>query len=95
MQRRRKIMSEEAALDTGGKNRKPSLIAYQVRDKDGDSYWDRVGIAWSNRDAASPSSCTASRSTVGLSSPSPRATAKPGSTGRPPQGRPQPKGIMP
>jgi hypothetical protein len=27
------IMSDtEAALDTGGKNRKPSLIAYQVRD---------------------------------------------------------------
>ena len=44
-------MSDNAALDTGVKNRKPSLIAYQVRDaKDGDSYWDRVGIAWSNRD---------------------------------------------
>jgi len=43
-------MSEDAALDTGAKNRKPSLIAYQVRDgKDGDSYWDRVGVAWSNR----------------------------------------------
>ena len=45
-------MSEETALDTGVKNRKPSLIAYQVRDgKDGDSYWywDRAGVAWSNR----------------------------------------------
>ena len=41
----------EAALDTGVKNRKPSLIAYQVRDgKDEQSYWDRIGVAWSNRD---------------------------------------------
>jgi hypothetical protein len=41
----------EAALDTGGKNRSPSLIAYQVRDgKDDQSYWERVGVAWSNRD---------------------------------------------
>jgi hypothetical protein len=44
-------MSDEAALDTGVKNRKPSLIAYQVRDgKDEQSYWDRIGVAWSNRD---------------------------------------------
>ena len=32
----------EAALDTGVKNRRPSLIAYQVREgKDDQSYWDR------------------------------------------------------
>ncbi len=37
--------------DKAVSNRQPSLIAYQVRDgKDGDSYWDRVGVAWSNRD---------------------------------------------
>jgi hypothetical protein len=41
----------EAALDTGGKNRRPSLVAYQVREgKDDQSYWDRIGVAWSNRD---------------------------------------------
>jgi hypothetical protein len=41
----------EAALDTGVKNRRPSLIAYQVREgKDNQSYWDRCGVAWSNRD---------------------------------------------
>ena len=42
----------EAALDTGGKNRRPSLVAYTVRDGKGDqnSYWDRIGVAWSNRD---------------------------------------------
>jgi hypothetical protein len=41
----------EAALDTGVKNRSPSLIAYQVRDgKDGKNFWERVGVAWSNRD---------------------------------------------
>jgi hypothetical protein len=45
------MSNTEAALDTGVKNRKPSLIAYQVRDgNDGHSYWDRVGVAWSNRD---------------------------------------------
>jgi hypothetical protein len=37
--------------DTAVKNRRPSLIAYQVRDGSNDaSYWDRVGVAWSNRD---------------------------------------------
>lgn len=37
--------------DTAVKNRRPSLIAYQVRDGNNDqSYWDRVGVAWSNRD---------------------------------------------
>jgi hypothetical protein len=31
--------------------RRPSLIAYQVRDgKDDQSFWDRVGVAWANRD---------------------------------------------
>ena len=37
--------------DTAVRDRRPSLIAYQVRDgKDDQSYWDRVGVAWSNRD---------------------------------------------
>src|SRR4051812_33504147 len=41
--RKGKMMSDEAALDTGVKNRKPSLIAYQVREgKDEQSYWDRI-----------------------------------------------------
>jgi hypothetical protein len=41
----------EAALDTGVKNRRPSLVAYQVREgTDKQSYWDRIGVAWSNRD---------------------------------------------
>jgi hypothetical protein len=45
------IMTEHPALDTGVKNRKPSLIAYHVRDgKDDQSFWDRIGVAWSNRD---------------------------------------------
>jgi hypothetical protein len=46
-------MSQETnpALDTGVKNRRPSLIAYQVRDGGADnSFWDRIGVAWSNRD---------------------------------------------
>ena len=46
-------MSDNASHDgdTAVKNRRPSLIAYQVRDgKDDQSYWDRVGVAWSNRD---------------------------------------------
>jgi hypothetical protein len=37
--------------DTAVRNRRPSLIAWQVRDgKDKESFWDRVGVAWSNRD---------------------------------------------
>jgi hypothetical protein len=52
--RRKTTMSNaetEAALDTGVKNRRPSLVAYQVREgKDDQSYWDRIGVAWSNRD---------------------------------------------
>lgn len=44
-------MSDNAANDTGVANRKPSLIAYQVREgKEKQSYWDRVGVAWSNKD---------------------------------------------
>ncbi|WP_165064004.1 hypothetical protein [Paludisphaera rhizosphaerae] len=39
------------AADVGVKNRRPTFIAYQVRDgNDQASYWDRVGVAWSNRD---------------------------------------------
>lgn len=31
--------------------KRPSHIAYQVRDgKDDDSYWDRVGVAWTTKD---------------------------------------------
>ena len=34
--------------DTAVTNRRPSLVAYQVRDgKDDASYWDRIGVAWS------------------------------------------------
>jgi hypothetical protein len=42
----------EAALDTGVKNRRPSLVAYQVRDGKDDQkgFWTRIGAAWSNRD---------------------------------------------
>jgi hypothetical protein len=37
--------------DTAVKNRKPSLIAYNVRDgRDDQSFWERVGAAWSNKD---------------------------------------------
>ena len=37
--------------DTAVKNRRPSLIAYHVRDgKDDKSFWNQVGVAWSNRD---------------------------------------------
>jgi hypothetical protein len=37
--------------DQAVKNRKPIFVAYQVRDgKDEQSYWERVGVAWSNRD---------------------------------------------
>src|SRR5262249_946173 len=54
LKERKQTMSDpkpEAALDTGVKNRKPSLVAYQVREgKDEQNYWDRIGVAWSNRD---------------------------------------------
>ena len=46
-------MSDNATNDgdTAVKNRKPSLIAYHVRDgKDEQSIWNRIGVAWSNRD---------------------------------------------
>jgi hypothetical protein len=50
-------MTETTKYDgeQAAKNRKPSLIAYQVREvkyDDGrtDSFWDRVGVAWSNKD---------------------------------------------
>jgi hypothetical protein len=46
-------MSDNATHDgdTAVKNRKPSLIAYQVQEgKDDQSYWNRIGAAWSNRD---------------------------------------------
>jgi hypothetical protein len=47
-------MSDNATHDgdTAVKNRKPSLIAYQVRDgKDGQNgFWTRIGAAWTNRD---------------------------------------------
>jgi len=37
--------------DTAVKNRSPSLIAYQVREgKDKQSFWERIGAAWSNKD---------------------------------------------
>ena len=38
--------------DTKTAGKAPSLIAYQVRDGKDDqtSYWDRIGVAWSNRD---------------------------------------------
>jgi len=42
---------EKPAEDNAAKNRRPSLIAYQVRDgKEDQSFWDRVGVAWSNKD---------------------------------------------
>jgi hypothetical protein len=38
--------------DTAVRDRRPSLIAYQVRDgKEGQKgFWNQVGVAWSNRD---------------------------------------------
>ena len=47
-------MTENTRTDDGDqavRDRRPSLIAWQVRDgKDDASYWDRVGVAWQNRD---------------------------------------------
>ena len=47
-------MTENTRTDDGDKavrDRRPSMIAWQVRDgKDDESYWDRVGVAWQNRD---------------------------------------------
>jgi len=47
-------MSDQTRIDDGDtavRDRRPSLIAWQVRDgKDNESYWDRCGVAWSNRD---------------------------------------------
>jgi hypothetical protein len=43
--------NDTAVTETGASNRKPSLIAYQVREgKDDQSYWDRIGVVWSNKD---------------------------------------------
>jgi hypothetical protein len=38
--------------ETKPAGRAPSLIAYQVRDGKDDqtSYWDRIGVAWGNKD---------------------------------------------
>jgi hypothetical protein len=49
------MTTENTRTDDGDKavrDRRPSLIAWQVRDgKDNESsYWDRVGVAWQNRD---------------------------------------------
>ncbi|MFL5328670.1 MAG: hypothetical protein ACJ8C4_07120 [Gemmataceae bacterium] len=45
------MTDNNAALDTGVANRRPTFNAYQVRDgKDESSFWDRIGVAWSNRD---------------------------------------------
>jgi len=48
------MTTENTRTDDGDKavrDRRPSLIAWQVRDgKDDESYWDRVGVAWQNRD---------------------------------------------
>lgn len=41
-------MTEEAIPSTPKSSKKPTHIAYQVRDgkNDDDSYWDRIGVAW-------------------------------------------------
>ena len=49
------MTNENTRTDDGDKavrDRRPSLIAYTVRDGKGDqnSFWDRVGVAWQNRD---------------------------------------------
>jgi hypothetical protein len=39
--------------NTNGTKKKPSHIAYQVRDGGNDeSYWDRVGVAWPNKNGS-------------------------------------------
>lgn len=44
-------MSEVTPPDAQAKSRKPSFIAHQVREgKNEESYWDRIGVAWSNKD---------------------------------------------
>jgi hypothetical protein len=44
-------MSDEHNGDTAVTNRKPTLIANQVRNgKDDQSFWTPIGAAWSNRD---------------------------------------------
>lgn len=42
------MMTNEQSTTTG---RKPSLIAYQIREAaDGKSFWNRIGAAWNNKD---------------------------------------------
>lgn len=38
-------------MEITNSNRKPSLLAYTVREgADGKSFWNRIGAAWSNKD---------------------------------------------
>jgi hypothetical protein len=42
------IMTNQTNNTSNGK--KPAYIAYQVRDGKGDSYWTRIGAAWTSKD---------------------------------------------
>ena len=36
--------------ETAGTSKAPTHIAYHVRDRNNDSYWTRIGIAWQHQD---------------------------------------------
>ncbi len=44
-------MSNDTTTETKSAGKAPSHVAYQVRDTgNGKSFWNRVGVAWSNKD---------------------------------------------
>ncbi len=49
MEQKSKKTAEDRAAGEENAGRQPSFIAYHVRDGE-TAFWDRVGVAWANRD---------------------------------------------
>lgn len=43
-------MSQDTTTQPAGAGKKPTLIAYKVREGNEESYWVRIGAAWSHKD---------------------------------------------
>ena len=48
--KRKEYLMTNAATTSNGSGKKPSHVAYQVREiGNGKNFWNRVGVAWSNK----------------------------------------------